>query len=68
MGLESRERATLVKACAVLGGIEAKSIRTVARSGGWEIGEVRNVVQARRSVDAITNRGKGREGERTLFN
>ena len=31
LGLASRERAALVKACAVLGGMLASSIRTVAR-------------------------------------
>jgi len=30
-GLDSRERAAFVKACAVLGGVDARSIRTVAR-------------------------------------
>lgn len=41
MGLESRERAAFVKACAVLGGIEARSIRTVARRLGDRGGQGR---------------------------
>ena len=73
MGLESRERAALVKACAVLGGIEERSIRTVARRLGGRLGGssgsvFRSGTRAGTSeaTKPIGGKGEGREG-RTLL-
>ena len=72
MGLESRERAALVKACAVLGGIEERSIRTVARRLGGRLGGssgsvFRSGTRAGTSEATKPIGGKGRGGRDALF-
>lgn len=63
MGLASRERAALVKACAVLGGMLASSIRTVARRLQGKAPKVRAQIGVSRVCvdDALLYPGVGDE-------